>query len=364
MTVTKPKAAVPTADTLSKSLASTLSSITTSLSHLSLPPSSSDALPSAPESLSESFLHLLHSLKQTTTSLSLSFKPPITIPAAIQQLDKLSDQLGRLITCVVLLSSSRGALYEEWNDGVLALGEDIKRYLGNFQHKQEENGNEEYLRHTGIVWDAIDKLTLGLSRTENEAVGRKWKSQQEVMKDAWVEFKEFLAEQADGGEDDEKDDEEDEEEENDEWGGLGEEKLSVEETARTEAAKSLLSLHQILHATIPRYLPLLTLSPDVPYSPLMSSSSEIIAAFDTAISCMYPQQDEDDIEAALRDLDTKSAALVKAVRARLALVDSAKAEEAAACRSFLDRWETRVAVESTKWRERRLSLSSLSQALE
>jgi hypothetical protein len=127
-------------------------------------------------------------------------------------------------------------------------------------------------------------------------------------------------------------------------------------------AKSLFGLHQILQATIPRYLPLLVLEPEEAYRSLLDASSALTAAFDSAVAAMFPTQEKDEIEAAVKDLGQRSLALARSVRRRLdrAKVDEAKAE---ACRSFLTRWEERLKKEEEVWAEKGLSVSALGHAL-
>jgi hypothetical protein len=76
---------------------------------------------------------------------------------------------------------------------------------------------------------------------------------------------------------------------------------------------------------------------------------------------MYPPQDEMEIEKAMNDLDEQSRALASALRSRLKVVgDEGKLE---ACLKFLDRWEATMQKEKESWRARRLSLTSLGEAL-
>lgn len=122
----------------------------------------------------------------------------------------------------------------------------------------------------------------------------------------------------------------------------------------------MLALHRILHSTVPRYLPSLTLTPDRPYLGLVDSANDVVEAFDAAVSGFHPVQDEAEIEGVLADLAGRCQALVGKVRERLDLVDE---ETGTPCKTFLDRWEARLETEMQSWETRRLSLSSLHQAL-
>ena len=180
------------------------------MTNKSRPPKLAAVISGLPESLSQ----LLAQLKQQITALSLAFKPPITATAATAQLTKVHDIFGRVSACVVAASGGEtgSALVQEWQEGAEAIGTEIQRLLDVFEASvnQPQSGSSSadenpYLVHTGLVWEAIDRLSSNLSRSEVEAVGKKWKSQGEVMKDAWAEFKEFLEEQ-DGDDDEDKDD--------------------------------------------------------------------------------------------------------------------------------------------------------------
>jgi len=194
---------------------------------------------------------LLKQLHYQITSLSLSFKPPVTPAAAVSSLNKLNDGFGRVVACVVAASGGRGnsALVDEWKDGVELIGSEILRLLDVFANVSEKEQRGEgasnkddnpYLVHTGLVWDAITNLSQDLSGSEVVAVSKKWRGQGEVMKDAWTEFKEFLEEQDEEGEytgEDEKDDFE--LDDDDEFAELEDMmkggKLSPEERSRAEA---------------------------------------------------------------------------------------------------------------------------------
>jgi hypothetical protein len=183
------------------------------------------------------FAQLLTSVRHTTTALSLAFKPPITVPATIAQLDKLSDQLGRLISCVVAAASGEpwnlSALVDEWRDGVLAISTEVDRYLEVLEKSVTAGPSDSsYLMHTGMVWEEIDRVEKGLSANELQAVVKRWEGEKDVVKDAWTEFKEFL-------ENDDVNELDDDDDEDGEWGELqwamSGGKLTVEGKARAEA---------------------------------------------------------------------------------------------------------------------------------
>lgn len=230
--------------------ASTRQSLSTSIRALQTnPASTSTSVPPLVPGLPDAFAQLLTTFRHTVTGLSLAFKPPITVPAAIAQLDKLSDQLGRIISCVIAASAGEAwdlsSLVEEWRDGVLTIAGEVDKYLDALEEGARTDAgpaDNPYLLHTGMVWDSIDKLDKDLSRTEVQAVAKRWEGQKEVVKDAWNEFKEFL-EDAGGDDGDGEGDEAglDFGDDDDEWGELekamagGE--MTAEEKARAEAVR-------------------------------------------------------------------------------------------------------------------------------
>lgn len=231
-------------------------SVTTSLRAVApLNTTAQSTLPPVLPGLAESLAQLLKQLHYQTTSVSLSFKPPITPAAAVATLDKLTETFGRVAACAVAVTGGKdgGALVQEWKEGVESVGTEILRLFEVFGVAADQDArgegaskttNEEnpYLIHTGLVWEAIDRLSKDLSGTEVDAVEKRWRGQGEVMKDAWSEFKEFLEEQ---DEDEEGEDGADEEEddfgldEDDEFAELEEMmkggKMTPQERARAEA---------------------------------------------------------------------------------------------------------------------------------
>jgi septation ring formation regulator EzrA len=76
---------------------------------------------------------------------------------------------------------------------------------------------------------------------------------------------------------------------------------------------------------------------------------------------MYPDQDESEISASLRDLEAKSRHTISLLQTRLGAIDTQLEREQLS--SFLEKWLERLEKESTSWEERRLSVSTLSSAL-
>jgi hypothetical protein len=145
---------------------------------------------------------LLLSFRHSTTSLALAFKAPLTVAAALQQLDKFTKELCQASSCVLAAAAQgpSGTMLDEWRDGVLDICTEAVRFLDVLADSTTANGSSSgggsgenpYLHHTGLVWDRVDSLTSDLSASEGEAVVRRWKMDTAVVKDAWSEFKESI----------------------------------------------------------------------------------------------------------------------------------------------------------------------------
>ncbi|BEI86828.1 hypothetical protein CcaverHIS002_0701740 [Cutaneotrichosporon cavernicola] len=331
---------------------------------------SAGPVPITPSGLGDIFAALLTQLKTTTTTLALAFKPPLSPDAIKPYADRLEDQVARSVSCVLALAGAAppnagsSALVETWKSGVMDIGEAVEAFLAVMEDAartgavDKEGEQSPYLAHTGLVHAAIDRLASNFPRTEGEAVGRVWESQKGTMTDAWDEFKEML-------EDDDEEEEEDFGDDlDDEWGILEAPmaKLSVGERKRAEAAKPVLKLHQILHATIPRFLPPLVLSPEESYADLLSAGQVHVGALDDAVSSFHPVQDSREINKEVDKLNIEGRALATAFASRLARAGREHKTYAVAFQ-FVTRWEAKLAEEVAKWEENRVSLTELGDAL-
>ncbi|KAL7425124.1 hypothetical protein Q5752_000812 [Cryptotrichosporon argae] len=315
--------------------------------------------------LAATFMHLLSQLRHAVTSLSLAFKPPATADAMAQQLVKLVEVWGQLGACVLAASGVLGA---EWAAGVRAVGDNVVVLLDvmcdGLEHGVKgEKGKEEYLSRTGMVWDAVDRMKDG-SATEVQAVLLRWDRDRETVKDAWTEFKEMLedAEDVEDGDNAEAGGFDDD----DEWAELeaamGTSKMTRQEQTRAEGAKTLLGLHQVLHPSLSRYVPLLSTSPEITFTPLLDASAALLSAFDNAVSSLYPTQDEAVIDAAFDELAERSRAVLAEVRRRLDAATDGD-DRRKACRTFVGQWEARAAGELESWRGRRFDMTELQNSL-
>lgn len=134
-------------------------------------------------------------------------------------------------------------------------------------------------------------------------------------------------------------------------------------------AKPLLALHQILHATLPRFLPVLPLSPEESYSDLLSAGSAVVAGLDDAVASLHPGQDAGEVNAEVEALNGLARGLATCFAQRLARAGAGEegeeeAKKRTVAATFVGRWESKLDEERTRWEEVRVSLTDLADALE
>lgn len=177
--------------------------------------SASGIAPLAP-GLSEATLNLLASIRQTVTTLTLAFKPPLTAAGITKYLSQAEDEMGRLASCVIATGGGESVLSQDWKEGVQSIGSEMQRLFGVMECGVVDP-TKEYLAQTGIVWDLIDLLRARLPADEISAVTQRWEMQKSTMRDAWSEFKEMLE---DAGSEEEEEDDPFGMGDDDEWGEL------------------------------------------------------------------------------------------------------------------------------------------------
>lgn len=84
---------------------------------------------------------------------------------------------------------------------------------------------KEYLGRVGVVYSVVERAVGvggkgGLSKSEREAIGKKWRSEGEGLGDGEREAREIVEEESDDGEGSDEENDEEEEEEDDGWEGL------------------------------------------------------------------------------------------------------------------------------------------------
>jgi len=108
---------------------------------------------------------------------------------------------------------------------------------------------------------------------------------------------------------------------------------------------------------------LLQLEPEAPYTPLLLVGSDLVAAFDTAVSSLYPKQDVAEIYGAVEHLNEAGRALAAVFKERMAKSVAPEDKKAAAA-AFVDKWSARLETEAKGWSENNLGMSELAAALE
>jgi hypothetical protein len=107
----------------------------------------------------------------------------------------------------------------------------------------------------------------------------------------------------------------------------------------------------------------LKLEPEQPYTGLLTVGSDMVSAFDTAVSSLYPKQDVAEIYGAVAQLNEAGHALGRLFKERMELGTGDK-EKKDVARAFVDKWEARLDAEAKSWGEKGLGMSELAAALE
>lgn len=132
-------------------------------------------------------------------------------------------------------------------------------------------------------------------------------------------------------------------------------------TTDTAQSKPLLGLHQILHATVPRYIPLGTITEAKPSSTILSAGSDFVNAFDEAVGALSTGQDVADIKEAMADLASKArnvcAQITDRIKAEPQNEDRKKALES------LRKWGDKLDETTKAWEESAFGMSELKDAL-
>lgn len=131
----------------------------------------------------------------------------------------------------------------------------------------------------------------------------------------------------------------------------------------------MLALHQILHASLPRFLPLLALSPEESYSDLLSAGESLVSGLDNAVASLHPGQDAGEINTEIEALNGLGRSLVAVFGQRLERAGEGKGEAEEAkkremAKTFVQRWVGKLEEETRRWEEVRVSLADLGDALE
>ncbi|KAI5449169.1 hypothetical protein NCC49_005255 [Naganishia albida] len=255
--------------------------------------------------LYESLIAILKHLRQDVTALSLAFSgKSVTIDAAVAQLPKVADHVGRLAACVVALPSE-GCLVQEWRQDVVEVADRLDKYCKALvahcdnpppiaSSSSAPPAPAPYLVQTSSVWAAIDKMLKSSSRDEPSAIKKSWKQDRECMDDAMGEFKDLLEEDEGVGEDETFNQDSEWAELERELNGGGD--LSEVEMQRVKKLDTIVKLIMVLHNRFQsRFLDI----PDLLQLPdQLDLSHSISANFDACVASLYPPQNTREVKQA------------------------------------------------------------------
>lgn len=318
-------------------------------------------------------------MRQDVTALSLSVSPAKT--STITTLTgKILAAQQELVGCTRLLAGAspydtsvpplRSLITAVWAERVSALGGELARLMEAIV-KKIQGGNDAYLAQTGLVWESVDALA-DLPRTEADALVQRWKRDGGLVKDAWEEFKESLEENGEDGENPFGDEGFGDDEFADLEATLGG-SMTPEERRRAEAvsfqvgsitdkqSKPLLGLHQILHATVPRYIPLGTITKALPSSTILAAGSDFVNAFDEAVGALSTGQDVADIKEAMGDLAAKARKVCDEITERIRA--EPENEDRKKALDSLRKWGEKLDETTKAWEESAFGMSELRDAL-
>jgi cyclin-D1-binding protein 1 len=204
--------------------------------------------------LHKDLISLLSLVYAQITKLAICLKPASpTYSAAVSPLQEMSKHVIAIATCAALFDEDvhGTTLVQEVRSAAREVLESVDAFLKTLRNLLNSTAapedNQEYLVRTGAVHELIEHARgpNGLSKTNLDAVRRRWDADQDVLKDAFKEFEEMLEESTD-----EADEEEDEF--GDGWDelGLGTQKMTDKELARAKSVRSY-NFTLRLHLDIP-----------------------------------------------------------------------------------------------------------------
>ncbi|KAF9916494.1 hypothetical protein FBU30_001321 [Linnemannia zychae] len=188
------------------------------------------------------------------------------------------------------------------------------------ENDEKDTAKDGYLAKTGIVWEAC-QIFEGASRSNRQAVAKKWGDMMLTMDDAIAEVQEMIDSNDDKKDNNESvgsDDEESGNESDDSWND-DEEKLTEEEKQLSIRANAFLKLTRLLFKKLQqRCLDVqptisadskVTLKPSVlaqMWDRLYDRAKGIVAMSDEIATSLYGPQDRDSIIELLQDLNRKN----------------------------------------------------------
>ncbi|KAG0265369.1 hypothetical protein BGZ95_003332 [Linnemannia exigua] len=190
---------------------------------------------------------------------------------------------------------------------------------GSKQQRQQDGAKDAYLAKTGIVWEACE-IFEGASRSNRQAVAKKWGDMMSTMEDAIAEVQDMIDsndDKKDGNDGARSDDDEDSGNESDDSWNDEEDKLTEEEKQLSIRANAFLKLTRLLFKKLQQRCldthP--TTSSDITLKPsdlarmwdqLYDRAKGIVALADEIATSLYGPQDRDSIVELLQELSRKN----------------------------------------------------------
>ncbi|KAL5490524.1 hypothetical protein ACEPAI_5357 [Sanghuangporus weigelae] len=249
-------------------------------------------------------LSLLSLLYQDSTKLAIALKPSsLAYSAVIAVAKDLAAQADALASCAWSINDiahGRTLAREiRWTveDVLSALTSLLEVYTSDAHGRGSREASEAgdpYLYRTGVVHDAIDR-GRGISRTNREAVKKRWDGVVGGMSDCEKEVQEMVEEEEHDCEDHGNPADADLDDEWEQFSGVarGNTRASQEELARL---KAVLTLFKFIHALVER-VDLIILRPSSRVTPppktldkLLSSAEMLLKASDDLVHALYIPQ--------------------------------------------------------------------------
>lgn len=123
----------------------------------------------------------------------------------------------------------------------------------------------------------------------------------------------------------------------------------------------MLGLHQILHATVPRYIPLGTITKALPSASILGAGSDFANAFDEAVGALSTGQDVPDIKEAMGDLGTKARKVCDEIAERIRV--EPENEDRKKALDSLRKWTEKLDETTKAWEESAFGMSEMMDAL-
>ncbi|KZT70120.1 hypothetical protein DAEQUDRAFT_224967 [Daedalea quercina L-15889] len=245
--------------------------------------------------LHKDLLSLLTLIYASTTKLTLSLRAEEpAYKAAVGPLQDLIGNVSAIATCAALFDAHGLTLASDVRQVVT----EVCSALSALGRTLLEEG-EDYLVHTGMVHEVVDKAKRDLSADNRAAVRKRWTADRGMLEDSLQDVASMLED------DDAADQDEDFNDELDDLGLGSVKKMSEVELERTRKVQSLLRFTILLHKRV--QLDLLAKPASQPASSatldsLPAHSQAILVELEDAVATLYAPQDPAAIAAAISSL--------------------------------------------------------------